>query len=414
MKKIVKTRIFAAGLLLMVLTSSLPAQEELNTYLVTAATNNPALKAKFNDYMAALEQVPQARALPDPQFAFGYFIMPVETRMGPQLFKLSASQMFPWFGTLKARENASVQSAQAKYELFEESRSDLYNSVKATYFNLYFNQKAIDITGENIDILKSLRNMATVKLEAGLVSSVDELRVEIEIGELENQLSLLLDNREFLRVMFNNLLNVDNDEPIYIPQLLWEDDFPLAKEEAIDSVLAKNHHLLSLGYQQESLLARQQVAADMGKPSFNIGLDYSIIGKGSNNMAGTDAFMFPNIGITVPLYRSRYKAMVQEVVYMSTAKEEEAADKINMLETLFEKGWKEYRDADRRIELYNVQLSLARKSLRLLEIDYTNAGKNFEEVLRMERMVLRFSLELEKARADKQAAIAFIYYLMGQ
>jgi len=413
MRVLMKIKIFTAGLLLMV-TSALSAQEELNAYLLTAAENNPALKVKFNEYMSALEAAPQVKALPDPQVAFGYFIMPVETRMGPQQFKLSASQMFPWFGTLKAKENASIESAKAKYELFEETRSGLYNSVKATYYNIYFNQKAINITTENIEILNSLRNVAIVKLEAGLVSSVDELRVEIEIGELENQLALLKDNRQVLRVMFNNLLNVDNNETVKTPELLWEDDFPLAKEAVIDSILQKNHQLLSLDFQQESLQYRQEIAADMGRPSFIIGMDYSIIGKGDNNMAGTDAFMFPNIGITVPLYRNKYKAMVREVVYLGAAKEEETADKKNILETLFENGWKEYLDAGRRLELYISQSNLARKSLKLLETDYSNANKNFEEVLRMERMVLKFNLELEKARSDKQAAIAFIYYLMGQ
>jgi outer membrane protein TolC len=53
-------------------------------YLTTAANNNPELKASFNEYMAALEKVPQVKSLPDPRFAFGYFIQPVETRVGPQ------------------------------------------------------------------------------------------------------------------------------------------------------------------------------------------------------------------------------------------------------------------------------------------------------------------------------------------
>ena len=38
--------------------------------------------------------------------------------------------------------------------------------------------------------------------------------------------------------------------------------------------------------------------------------------------------------------------------------------------------------------------------------------KNFEEILRMERRVLKYGLELERARSDKQAAISFINYLM--
>ena len=103
----VKTLKIATLLFLVLSTFLVSAQEDLNNYLKTAAENNPGLKALFNEYMAALEVAPQVKALPDPQVAFGYFIQPVETRVGPQQFKISASQMFPWFGTLKAKENAA-------------------------------------------------------------------------------------------------------------------------------------------------------------------------------------------------------------------------------------------------------------------------------------------------------------------
>jgi outer membrane protein TolC len=364
--------------------------------------------------MAALEIAPQVKALPDPQMAFGYFIMPVETRVGPQQFKLSASQMFPWFGTLKAKENVAIQAAKAKYEAFEEAKSKLFHEVSATYYNNWFNKKAIGITVENIEILISFRNLANIKFESGLVSAVDEYRIEIEIGDLENQLALLTDKQQVLDVMFNNLLNNDNNEPVSTSDHLLDKNIALTKQAALDSVNLLNHQLLNLDFQQEALLFRQEVASDLGKPSFKVGLDYTIIGKGSNNLAGTDAFMFPNVGITIPLYRNKYKAMVNEVVYLATAKENEKVDKTNIIETIFENGWKDYRDANRRIALYISQLELARKSIKLLETDYATGNRNFEEILRMERMQLKFSLELEKARADKQAAISFINYLMGK
>lgn len=402
------------GIFLLLISSMVSAQDILDKYLQTAAENNPGLKVKFNEYMAALEVAPQVSALPDPQFAFGYFIMPVETRVGPQQFKLSASQMFPWFGTLNAKENVAIQAAKAKYEAFEETKSKLYHEVRATYYNTYFNHKAIAITLENIDILNTFRKLANIKFESGLVSAVDEYRIEIEIGELENQLALLKDKQIVLEVLFNNLLYVDNETPVSTPELLWDNDFLLTKQAALDSINLLNHQLLSLDLQQSALQFRKDVASDMGKPSFKIGLDYTFVGKGENNLAGTDAFMFPNVGITIPLYRNKYKAMIQEVVYLETAKESEKADKANMLETIFENGWKDYRDANRRISLYISQLELAQKSVKLLETDYATGNQNFEEILRMERKQLKFNLELEKARADKQAAISFINYLMGK
>ena len=187
-----------------------------------------------------------------------------------------------------------------------------------------------------------------------------------------------------------------------------------SKEEAIDQMIMFNHRLLNIDLQAIALNYRKEVASLSGKPSFKIGFDYTIVGKGANNMAGTDAIILPTLGISVPLYRNKYRAMVQEVVYLSEAKANEKINQENMLEIIFENGWKDYRDASRRIDLFESQLQLAHKSIKILETDYMAGNKNFEEILRMERKVLSFDLELEKAISDKQAAISFLYYLMGK
>lgn len=393
-------------------TYSVSAQEILDSYLVRAAENNPGLKTRFNEYMAALEVAPQVKALPDPQLAFGYFIQPVETRVGPQEFRISASQMFPWFGTLKSKENVAIQTAKAKYEAFEEAKSKLFNGVRGTYYNLYFNWKAIDIVKDNIQILNTFLRLALIKVEAGLVSPVDEYRIEMEIGDLENQLALLKDKHVTLSIAFFNLLNTDQ-EKVLLPDTLWNVGPVLTKQALLDSIMVRNHQLLGLEMQKEALRFKQELARKSGGPGFSVGLDYIIVGQGENNLSGKDAFMFPKIGITIPLYRSKYKAMVNEAIYLETAKENEKIDRENVLETLFENSWKELRDADRRIVLYDEQLILTENSIQLLEMEYATANKNFEEILRMERKQLFYALELERARADKQAAVSFIHYLMG-
>ena len=130
-------------------------------YLITAAQNNPELKATFNEYMASLELIPQVKSLPDPRFAFGYFIQPVETRVGPQQAKISLDQMFPWFGQLKANENVAVEKSKAKYEVFEEAKSGLFFEVKSYYYDLYFTQKAVSIMLENINVLEYISSTFT-------------------------------------------------------------------------------------------------------------------------------------------------------------------------------------------------------------------------------------------------------------
>lgn len=412
-------KIYVTTLFIFLFSYSAMAQNEIDSYLVTGAKNNPGLKAKFSEYLAALEKVLQVGALPDPTMAFGYFIQPVETRVGAQQAKISVAQMFPWFGTLNAKEDVATEMAKAKYELFEEAKSKLFYDIKATWYNLYFTSRAIAIARDNIEILHTFQKLALVKIESGKASAVDELRVEMEILDIENQLLQLIDKLQIQKVAFNNFINVEEADDIYIPDLLESVDLTFDRAAILDSIKLNNHQVLNLEFQEASYEYQQVVAKKMGKPNFTVGMDYTFIGESSNTMlapgeSGRDAIMFPMVGISIPLYRKKYTSMVKEAVFMQEATLNKKADKINVLESIYEKANADYQDAKRRIDLHKKQLELAKKSLRILESEYATDGKNFEEILRMERKVLMHNLELEKSRSDLGASVAFIHYLMGK
>jgi cobalt-zinc-cadmium efflux system outer membrane protein len=393
-------------------------EEMLEEYIQTAARNNPLLKARFNEYQAALQAVPQAGALPDPQVAFSYFIQPVETRVGAQQARISAVQIFPWFGTLNATKNEAIQSAKAKYEDFSEAKSNLFYQVKSAWYDLYVTRKAIDITSENIDILNSFYRLAMIKTEVGSALTVDAIRTEMEIADMENQLAFLKDTWYSQTVKFNKLLNTESTNPVDLPDKLWNTDLQYDRLTILNSIKAGNHQLVNIDFKTEALKYKEQTARRSGKPGFSLGVDYIATGEADNTMTGKningkDAIIFPKIGITIPLYRNKYNAMIREAVYLQQASEEKKINRINFLETIFEMTYREYNDADRRITLFSKQTVLAEKAFRILESEYTTAGADFEELLRMERKVLTYALELEKARADKQASIAFINYLTG-
>ena len=109
-------------ILILYLLGSLSADSKLADYLKAAARNNPDLKVKFNRYHAALKQVVIKGALPDPQVMFGYFTSPIETRLGSQRGKISLSQQFPWFGTLKLKKDKAARLARAKYQELIDSK----------------------------------------------------------------------------------------------------------------------------------------------------------------------------------------------------------------------------------------------------------------------------------------------------
>ena len=107
-----KNRILLLFILGMVVRPLTTQAQHLESYLEYAATNNPGLKAKYAEFEASMQRIEQVNTLNNPTFSFGYFISPVETRVGPQRMKFSLSQMFPWFGTLDAKEDIASKLAE--------------------------------------------------------------------------------------------------------------------------------------------------------------------------------------------------------------------------------------------------------------------------------------------------------------
>jgi len=391
-------------------------QDLLKNYLETAAQNNLGLKAKFSDYMAAMEKVPQVGSLPEASFAFSYFIKPVETRVGPQRWKFNLAQSFPWFGSLGAKKDVASEMANAKYEEFENSKSNLFFEVKTAYYNYYFVEKAIEITQENIQILEVFKRLSLVKIESGQASIIDELRVELELNDLNNQLALLSDTKQMLKVKFNNLLNIEISSPIEVPETLWQNELLLDKQAVMDSIYNSNHELKSMDYRLNAFANQEVVAKKEGLPMLTLGLDYTIVEKNAMTTVadnGKDAFIFPSIGIRIPLYRNKYKALIKETKYLQEAEVSRKEDKKNTLSTVYESTYKDYSDSDRRILLNKKQSEISKKVLDVLITSYSTDSKDFEEVLRIERQMLKYELEYQKALTDKNSAIAFVDYLLG-
>jgi outer membrane protein TolC len=390
----------------------------LDEYLKISAENNPLLKSIFNQYLAAMERLPQAKALPDPKFLFSYFVSPTETRVGPTNLGFGISQAFPWFGQLSDQENVAAQLAKVRFELFEDERNNLFFEVRSTYYEFYVLEAAIRITEENMELLESFRGLANVRLEAGTGSAVDLLRVEMDLAELDNDLKYLKDSREPILAKFLELLNIDSVLTIEIPDTLMVIDFDETKNILLDSIIVQNPSLRQLDFELGALDSEIEVARKMGLPSFSLGLSYTNVSKRNDipdfSGNGSDAFIFPQIGVQIPLYRGKYKAMVIEKEYLKTSVFQQKEDRLNQLNTDLEKGWRDYLDAQRRVALNKYLIELADQSLDILLAEFTSAGKDFEEVLRMDRQLLNYELELEKARADQNTAVAYIDYLTGK
>ena len=397
------------------------SMEYLHDYLVMAAENNPQLKALFNEYLAALEEVKQEGVLPDPQLSFGYFIKPIETRVGEQKATASFSQMFPWFGTLDAQQRVAAERAKIKLHMFNIGKEELYRDIRITYNDLYYLEKAIEITEENLDLLASFKGISEVTFESGKVGFSSVLQVQMEEEELQSRLEFLQDSRLPLVTEFEQLLNTNLEEPVDLPDSLWEEQLVLEKGEIYEKILARSPHLVHLMHEAKVYEHEVEVAEKMGMPSFSLGTTYTSVSPRTDLGPGMeipdngqDAFIFPQVGIRLPIYRKKYKAMKKEALLKQEAVEYQKENLGNELLTEFEQLYRDYLNAQRKVELYSELTTLAEQSLRLLQTELATGQNGLFELIRMERKLLNYRLELAKARTEKNNNVYRINYLMGE
>lgn len=388
--------------------------QTLNDYFKTAAANNPGLQAKYKDFEIAVQKVAQVNTLPDPTLSFGYFISPVETRVGPQKAKFSLSQMFPWFGTLKAQGDAAALMADARYKAFLDARNQLYYQVAAAYYPLYELNLLEQIERDNAEILESYKNIANVKFRNGVGSMVDVLRVDIMLQDSRTNLQILKDKERALLAAFNKLQNRKVQEKVVITDSLGVDILPANYRK--DSLLINHPLLQEIDLKRKASEYSELAARKQGLPKMGIGLDYVMLAK-RQDMAlpdnGKDVLM-PMVSMTIPIFRAKYKAAVKEARLMQESYSLQNEELVNSLNSGYEMIWFEIRQQQQLITLYDQQIQESEQTLRLLFTAYGNSGKDFEEVLRMQQQLLKYEKMKASAMANYHIAVAKLEYITSK
>ncbi len=405
---------YIAILIATLLFSSLSFAQTLDDYFKIAAENNPGLQAMHKEYEAALQKVPQVSTLPDPTFSLGYFISPVETRVGPQQAKFSLTQMFPWFGTLKAQGNVAALMAEAKFQNFIDARNRLYFQVASAYYPLYELKDFVRIEQENISILESYKTIATQKFKNGTGTMVDVLRVDIMLKDAQTNLSILRDKEKPLLTTLNKLLNRSENEPVQISDTLKS--VILLDNYRKDSLIVANPKLKALDLKLQASQAAEIVAQKQGLPKLGIGLDYVLVGERTDISMPDNGknVLMPMVSISIPIFRAKYNASVKESQLMQESYTLQKQEVTNTLFSEYEMVLFQVQQQLQLISLYQQQIQTSQQSLNLLFTSYGNSGKEFEEVLRMQQQLLKYQKMSATALVQYHIAVEKINYITSK
>ena len=445
------------------------ATDSLNYYLEIAEKNNPTVMQRYNEYQAALQKIPQASSLPDPQLEMGFFLSPMELMAGNQVADVKLMQMFPWFGVLKNAKDEMSLMAKAKYEAFVDAKLQVYLDVQSIWFDLYKVRQNLIISANNLELLKTIERLAIAKLKTGSISNasnsasgkmqgngasglsassggmsdgmnnnstslglvtnskangvsgtmnapmnpgssvlVDIYRIQTEIQELENSILLLKNEKQIIQSKFNSQLNRNLQLPVAVINSLPVEPLDIAYLTVSDSMFVNNPMLTMLKYDQLSIDARKRMQQKMGLPMVGVGLNYSVISKSemsTSPMNGQDMIM-PMLSVTLPIYRKKYKAMQTESGYLKAASKNNYVATANALKIAYLEALQQYHDAKRRIKLYQNQRELTQKSVDILLKSFAASTVGLTEIVQVQQQMLDYEMKEVEAVVDYNKAIS--------
>lgn len=449
--------------------------DSLFNYLEIAAKNNPTVLQRYAEYEAALQKVPQVGSLPDPEASLGVFLKPMELVGGNQLADIQLMQMFPWFGVLKNAKDEMSLMAKAKYETFRDAKLQIFYDVQRTWYELNKIKQNIRVSEKNIDLLRTIERLAVVRFKAGPSGSgsapsgptttpasgkssssgssgmnsmgggsgsaagsalsqaaspmggssmgsssggsglSDVYRIQIEIGDLQNNINLLNNQLITISAQFNSYLNRPQTTTVSVSDTIKSENFEPLLLAIPDSILKNNPMLGMLQFEQQSLEARKQMVTKMSYPMVGVGLNYSLINKSemsTSPMNGKDMIM-PEVKVTLPIYRKKYKAMRDEVDFLKTANTQNYKASANSLQTEYYQALQLYQDAQRRTKLYADQYQLASKSLDIMFKSFASSGSSLTDILRVRQQTLDYEYRQIEAVADYNTSVAWLKRLMA-
>ena len=394
---------------------ALPEQPSLTDYLRYAALNNPGLEAAFYQWKVALEKVPQARALPDPRFNYAYFVEQVETRVGPQRQRFGISQTFPWFGKLRLRGSKSGEAAIAAQMEYEQRKLKLYAEVKDAYFELGYLRRAIDLTEENIELIKHLESAAQARFRTGSdVTGV--VKAQVELGKLEDKLRALQELRDPLSARLNAALNRDSTAPVAWPS--EPDPTRVALDEAVmvEQIIAANPELSALDAKVRESELGVKLARKKFFPDLTLGIDYVETQDARlSGVAGSGKDPIMIMGsVQMPLWLGKHKAGLREAEARLSAANKQREEREGLLLADLKMALYRYHDAERKISLFGDTLDpLARNSLDVAEQAYRSGRADFLELIDAQRLLLDVQLSYHRSIADREQQLAQIERMVG-
>ncbi len=388
---------------------------DLAGYLRAAFLDNAGLRAAYHRWRAAVHGAAGAGWWPEPSLTYAGFVEELQTRTGPQRHRLGLTQPLAWPARLSAEEDVARMRAEAAWWEVIGRRLAIEREVRRTYFEYAFLRRQVELDEENLELLRGLLDVVRRRIQAG-APQADLLRLEVEIGQLEDHLAGLRELRPVHSAALAAAINRDGGAVLPWPMLEVPEVVAVEFEPRRRALLAHNPTLHALRSRVRAAEHGVDVASYHGWPGVSVGVDWMETGAAllpNTPDSGNDPWAL-RVQMSLPVWRGRYAAARAEAQSNLEAATSSLIERRNTFDGELAMAVYALNDAARQVALYRDQLlPRARQTLSVTQSAYVGGQTSFLEVMDSQRTVLAFEQSYWRACADYEIGRADLDALCG-
>ncbi len=395
---------------------SRPAPLKLSALIEEALSKNPDILAAKSKWEVLRERPPQAGSLDDPMVGLGIVNLPTDTFSFRQedmtMKEISVTQKVPYPGKRPLRSEMAQKEAEAAYSDYEEAKNKISRDMKTAYYELFYINKAIQVTEKNREVLKLLNQIAETKYSVGEGIHTDVFKAQVELSKMIDELIMLSQNKRSLKARINTLLHQPPFATLGEPEELSFEKFSAEPEELVKAAMASRPLLQSMKRMVERNQAGLKMAERDYYPDFDFKLAY---GQRDDGSMGRRADMVTAmVAINLPLwYKTKQDRKVAESQKDIQAAKDQLSAMTNEIRFMISDKLTEVERAERQLELLKtgiiplatLSLDSAMASYRVNKVDFITVLDSLMTLFRYEIQYYRLLTDSRKSIAEIEAAV---------
>jgi outer membrane protein TolC len=379
---------------------TIPPDPQLRDYLRVAFHSDQELRARYWEWRAALERIPQDASPPNLAFNFSYLFSDANmtawdrTTLGLSNDPMNNLQLPNKLATAGRKALAEARAAGLR---FEAAKFKLQAEVTSLYLDLALHGEQLDAQERMIALLTLASADAESRLRTGLATQEEALRAQDELEQAQNQEHSLHAQLPLLFTRMNVLLGHDAAAPVRLPSSLPEPrPLQATDDELIALAAEKSPELQALaqevaGREEALTMARQQWIPDFG-------LSFNIMGSISQSIGGM---------VLLPVRVEAIRGAVAEAEANLNAAKASRERYSRDLAASFVLDLAVLRDTERQIELFQrVFVPRAEVIARTVESSHAIGRTSINDVVMARRAQVDAQFTLAQLRAEREKTLA--------